>query len=316
MSLHRRQVLGSAAAAVLATVGAAARGPDYGALARSVDGRVVFPGDREYAEARQLFQPRYDVVAPGAVAYPAHAGDVAVCLDFARRSAAAVVPRGGGHSYAGTATRAGPPAPPGWSSTPGPWHRWRSKGTAYGSARGRGSGMCTPPSPGAAVPSRRGCAPPSASPGSRSAGVWGWCRGRTEPPPTGSQALGWSPPTGRSARSPPIAIRSSSGPCAAVAAGTSAWSPSSASGRTRSATAPSRNSTGPAATPRTSCAAGSAGWPDCRTRSGARWSSSSKRGRGPRSGRRPRRAPGPGRPPRPLPSGWCASTAAASWNGS
>ncbi|MEJ8640497.1 FAD-binding oxidoreductase [Streptomyces sp. MS1.HAVA.3] len=107
MSLHRRQVLGSAAAAVLATAGAAARSPDYGALAHAIDGRVVLPVDREYAEARQLFQPRYDAVAPGAVAYPAHAADVAVCLDFARRSAAAVVPRGGGHGYAGWSTCAG-----------------------------------------------------------------------------------------------------------------------------------------------------------------------------------------------------------------
>ncbi|MEU7730161.1 FAD-binding oxidoreductase [Streptomyces sp. NPDC040724] len=107
MSLHRRQVLGSAAAAVLATVGAAARGPDYGALARGIDGRVVLPGDRDFAEARRLFQPRYDAVAPAAVAYPAHAADVAVCLDFARRSGAAVVPRGGGHGYAGWSTRAG-----------------------------------------------------------------------------------------------------------------------------------------------------------------------------------------------------------------
>ncbi|MFD7786762.1 FAD-binding oxidoreductase [Streptomyces nojiriensis] len=105
MSLNRRQVLGSAAAAVLATVGAAARTPDYGALARGIDGRLVLPGDRDYPEARRLFQPRYDTVAPAAVAYPAHAGDVAVCLDFARRSAAPVVPRGGGHSYAGWSTR-------------------------------------------------------------------------------------------------------------------------------------------------------------------------------------------------------------------
>ncbi|MEU2452290.1 FAD-binding oxidoreductase [Streptomyces sp. NPDC012765] len=107
MSLHRRQVLGSAAAAVLATVGAAARTPDYGALARGIDGRVVLPGDPDHAEARRLFQPRYDSVAPAAVAYPAHAGDVAVCLDFARRSGAPVVPRGGGHSYAGWSTRGG-----------------------------------------------------------------------------------------------------------------------------------------------------------------------------------------------------------------
>ncbi|MEV6955881.1 FAD-binding oxidoreductase [Streptomyces sp. NPDC051183] len=106
MSLHRRQVLTSAATAVLAGLGAAPRPrvPDYGALARSLDGRVVVPGDGDFAEARRLFQPRYDAVAPGAVAYPAHAGDVAVCLEFARRSAVPVVPRGGGHSYAGWST--------------------------------------------------------------------------------------------------------------------------------------------------------------------------------------------------------------------
>ncbi|MFJ9936588.1 FAD-binding oxidoreductase [Streptomyces virginiae] len=107
MSLHRRQVLGGAAAAVLATVGAAAGGPDYGALARGIDGRLVLPGDRDYPEARRLFQPRYDAAAPAAVAYPAHAQDVAVCLDFARRAAVPVVPRGGGHSYAGWSTRTG-----------------------------------------------------------------------------------------------------------------------------------------------------------------------------------------------------------------
>ncbi|WP_328764647.1 FAD-binding oxidoreductase [Streptomyces sp. NBC_00272] len=115
MSLHRRRLLGSAPAAVLAAIGAVgalgagtpARGPDWAALARGIDGRVVLPGDRDYPEARQLFQPRYDAVAPGAVAYPAHAADVAVCLDFARRSAVPLVPRGGGHSYAGWSTNSG-----------------------------------------------------------------------------------------------------------------------------------------------------------------------------------------------------------------
>ncbi|MFJ3914089.1 FAD/FMN-containing dehydrogenase [Streptomyces sp. 2132.2] len=110
MSLHRRRLLGGAPALVLAALGvtgAHARAPDWAALARGTDGRVVLPGDPEYPEARQLFQPRYDTVAPGAVAYPAHAADVAVCLDFARRSAVPVVPRAGGHSYAGWSTRAG-----------------------------------------------------------------------------------------------------------------------------------------------------------------------------------------------------------------
>lgn len=108
MTLPRRRLLGTAAAAVVCCLGAAGRGgPDYGALARGLDGRVVLPGERDFDEARRLFQPRYDTVAPAAVAYPAHAGDVAVCLDFARRSGAPVVPRGGGHSYAGWSTRAG-----------------------------------------------------------------------------------------------------------------------------------------------------------------------------------------------------------------
>ncbi|MGW2997667.1 FAD-binding oxidoreductase, partial [Streptomyces sp. NPDC001193] len=110
MSLHRRQLLGSVPAAVLAAFSVAAapaRAPDWAALGRGIDGRVVQPGDPGYPEARQLFQPRYDTIAPGAVAYPAHAADVAVCLDFARRSAVPVVPRGGGHSYAGWSTCAG-----------------------------------------------------------------------------------------------------------------------------------------------------------------------------------------------------------------
>ncbi|MGW6710249.1 FAD-binding oxidoreductase, partial [Streptomyces sp. NPDC054956] len=108
MSLHRRQVLAAGAAGALASLGAAggrAGNPDFGALARALDGRLVTPEDPDYAEARRLFQPRYDTVRPGAVAYPAHPGDVAVCLDFARRSAVPVVPRGGGHGYAGWSTR-------------------------------------------------------------------------------------------------------------------------------------------------------------------------------------------------------------------
>ncbi|UQX04342.1 FAD-binding oxidoreductase [Streptomyces sp. RerS4] len=106
MSLHRRRILtGVGASAAALFTGARARSaPDFGALGRSLDGRVVLPSDSDYAEARQLFQPRHDTVRPGAVAYPAHAGDVAACLDFARRSAVPVVPRGGGHSYPGWST--------------------------------------------------------------------------------------------------------------------------------------------------------------------------------------------------------------------
>ncbi|MFJ3921992.1 FAD-binding oxidoreductase [Streptomyces sp. NPDC090022] len=98
---------GTAAHAAPAPGAPGARTADFAALARSLDGRVVLPSDTDYAEARQLFQPRYDTVAPGAVAYPAHAEDVAACLAFVRRTGVPVVARGGGHGYAGWSTGPG-----------------------------------------------------------------------------------------------------------------------------------------------------------------------------------------------------------------
>ncbi|MET9700244.1 FAD-binding oxidoreductase [Streptomyces sp. NPDC006529] len=114
MSLDRRHLL-AGTAALLACVGAGRpagvrttrRTGGFEALARYLDGPVVLPGRPDYAEARRLFQPRYDAVAPGAVAYPRHAGDVAICVAFARRAGVAIVPRGGGHSYAGYSTGPG-----------------------------------------------------------------------------------------------------------------------------------------------------------------------------------------------------------------
>ncbi|MER7761449.1 FAD-binding oxidoreductase [Streptomyces sp. NPDC097619] len=110
MHLPRRGLLLGAAGAVLA--GAAPRrraapGPPYPALAAGLDGRTVLPGDAEYGEARQSFQPRFDGAAPGAVVYPAHERDVAECLGFARRYGVPVTARGGGHSYAGRSTGPG-----------------------------------------------------------------------------------------------------------------------------------------------------------------------------------------------------------------
>ncbi|MCB5165418.1 FAD-binding protein [Streptomyces bambusae] len=114
MTIGRRAVLRGAAA--LAAMGAGAvpvdgtprpADPDLGALAADLDGLLVRPGDPAYPEARRLYQPRYDAVAPAAVAYPAHDRDVATCLGFARRTGVPVVPRGGGHSYAGWSTGTG-----------------------------------------------------------------------------------------------------------------------------------------------------------------------------------------------------------------
>ncbi|MEZ0070153.1 FAD/FMN-containing dehydrogenase [Streptacidiphilus sp. MAP12-20] len=111
--LSRRQFLrGAIALGVTLTAHsfaspASARTADFAALAASIDGRLVLPGDADYAVAHQLFQPRYDTVSPAAVAYPAHDQDIVTCLAFAQAQHVPLVPRGGGHSYAGWSTGPG-----------------------------------------------------------------------------------------------------------------------------------------------------------------------------------------------------------------
>ena len=118
MDINRRQLLrGAVAAGAVGVAGSVAGAPraraatrgtaDFCALAAGLDGTLVLPEDRDYDQARQLFSPRYDTVRPAAVAYPAHARDVATCLGFARGTGTPIVPRGGGHSYAGWSTGTG-----------------------------------------------------------------------------------------------------------------------------------------------------------------------------------------------------------------
>ncbi|AXE24367.1 hypothetical protein C0216_13710 [Streptomyces globosus] len=99
MALHRRRLLGSAPAAVLAAAGARrppAAGPSRGlgcaAPACGLGGRVVLPGGPDGPEAQPL-PPRHEGIAPAAVACPARAG--AACPDSACRSRVPVAPRGG-----------------------------------------------------------------------------------------------------------------------------------------------------------------------------------------------------------------------------
>ncbi|MEY9850094.1 FAD/FMN-containing dehydrogenase [Streptacidiphilus sp. BW17] len=77
---------------------------NWTALAKDLSGTLIRPGDSRYGEAVELFQPQYDAVRPAAVAYVASAQDVATCLAFARRYRVPIVPRNGGHSYAGWST--------------------------------------------------------------------------------------------------------------------------------------------------------------------------------------------------------------------
>jgi FAD/FMN-containing dehydrogenase len=97
---------GSAAACM----GARSAGPaaaDWAALARSLSGPLVRPGDGSYGTGKRLFDPRFDGLRPAGIAYCRNPRDVATCLAFARKYAVPVAARSGGHSYAG------------WSSTSG-----------------------------------------------------------------------------------------------------------------------------------------------------------------------------------------------------
>ncbi|MFE9413952.1 FAD-binding oxidoreductase [Streptomyces sp. NPDC006704] len=80
---------------------------DWNALAHSLDGRLVRPGDADYATARQLYNTRFDSQKPDAVAYVAHEADVRECLAYARARHTPVSIRSGGHDYAGWSSGTG-----------------------------------------------------------------------------------------------------------------------------------------------------------------------------------------------------------------
>ncbi|WP_431043570.1 FAD-binding oxidoreductase [Streptomyces sp. P1-3] len=95
---------GSAVGTTSGTPGGRAGKPtatDWNALGKGLQGRLIRPGDADYATARQLYNTRFDKLRPAAVAYIANTADIAECLAFARRHGARVAIRNGGHSYAG-----------------------------------------------------------------------------------------------------------------------------------------------------------------------------------------------------------------------
>ncbi|MEU0374070.1 FAD-binding oxidoreductase [Streptomyces sp. NPDC006283] len=75
--------------------------PDWAALGRGLDGRLIRPGDAAYASARQLYNTRFDALKPAAVAYVAGEDDVKECLAYAKAHGTPVSIRNGGHSYGG-----------------------------------------------------------------------------------------------------------------------------------------------------------------------------------------------------------------------
>jgi FAD/FMN-containing dehydrogenase len=81
--------------------------PDYAALARSLTGDLIRPGDQGYDTARLLYNTRFDDIRPQAVARCASVDDVRTCVRFAHTTGVPLAVRGGGHSYAGWSTGTG-----------------------------------------------------------------------------------------------------------------------------------------------------------------------------------------------------------------
>lgn len=81
--------------------------PDWKGLGKSLKGTLIRPDDTAYASARRLFNPAFDGIRPGGIAYCADAADIVKCLHFARQNRVAVTTRSGGHSYAGWSTGTG-----------------------------------------------------------------------------------------------------------------------------------------------------------------------------------------------------------------
>lgn len=73
----------------------------YGQLARTLQGEVIVPGDASYPQARVLYNTRFDGVHPQAIVLCESLEDVQRTVRWARKHAARIVPRSGGHSYGG-----------------------------------------------------------------------------------------------------------------------------------------------------------------------------------------------------------------------
>jgi hypothetical protein len=112
--LTRRQLLVRGAALALGAVpfadAIAAAAPTSGIfreLDRQLRGDVVQRGAPGYNAARVIYDTRYDVVKPQAIAYCESLADVQKTVRWARKHNVRIVPRSGGHSYGGYSTTTG-----------------------------------------------------------------------------------------------------------------------------------------------------------------------------------------------------------------
>lgn len=75
--------------------------PRLAALARVLDGDLVARGGRGYAQARLIWNPRFDQVRPLAIAYVETIADIRRVIAWANRYDVQLSTRSGGHSFAG-----------------------------------------------------------------------------------------------------------------------------------------------------------------------------------------------------------------------
>ncbi len=91
----------------LAGARAAAPAAGWSALAHSLSGTLVRPGDPRYAQAKLVYDLRFEGTSPAAVAYCSSVSDVQRVVDFCRTHRIDPIPRCGGHSYGGYSTGSG-----------------------------------------------------------------------------------------------------------------------------------------------------------------------------------------------------------------
>jgi FAD/FMN-containing dehydrogenase len=81
--------------------------PDWALLDKHTTGVLLRPGDAAFADSSTPFNRRYADRAPVAVLQAADRTDVLRAIDWARENGVPIVPRGGGHSYAGHSVNSG-----------------------------------------------------------------------------------------------------------------------------------------------------------------------------------------------------------------
>jgi FAD/FMN-containing dehydrogenase len=116
-SFDRRELLVRTAAVLAAGTGsgrivgealaAAGADPRLRELERLVSGPVLGRRSSGYEAARLVYNERFDRVRPLAVVRPASVADVQAVMRWSQKTGIAVVPRSGGHSYAGYSTGSG-----------------------------------------------------------------------------------------------------------------------------------------------------------------------------------------------------------------